>query len=154
MLAGAHWGGHCWLPCSGHDSAQQAFARILNQKGRASSHRPLASDHRLDGFLRKDARASPTPSCLPWLCWGLVLHVPARAEEKRLPVTPHLGLGPTALQSQCLPPLRKARGHLSYTSVTQLRAVSMFLRDPLATMGYTHLVGARSPKPRATSFPG
>lgn len=78
----------------------------------------------------------------------------ARAEEKRLPVTPHLGLGPTALQSQRHPPLRKARGHLSYTFVTELMAVSMSLRDPLAIMDYTHLVGAWRPKPRATSFPG
>ena len=55
MLAQLHCRGDGMLPCSGHDSARQGFARSLNQNGRASAHRLLAPDHRADSFLRKDA---------------------------------------------------------------------------------------------------
>lgn len=78
---------------------------------------------------------------------------PARAEEKRPPVTPRLGLGPTALQRQHHPAARKAWGHISYATATELASISTSLWDPLASMGYPDMVGAQRPKPRATLLP-
>ncbi|XP_074876911.1 uncharacterized protein LOC142027125 [Buteo buteo] len=83
---------------------------------------------------------------------GLGSNEPARGEEKRLPATPCLGPGLTALQSQRHPALRKAWGRLSYVTTTELATMSTSLGVPLATMGYTRTEGSSGFSP--ASFPG
>lgn len=122
------------------------FARSLSQKGRASAPRLLAPDQRVDSFLRKVPETLPIPPASPGL-----LKDPVRGEEKRLPVTPRLGLCLAALQSQHRPALRKAWGHLSYATASELATISMSLWGSSSNHGVEPYGG--SPEAKASWCP-
>lgn len=83
-----------------------------------------------------------------------MLNEPVRGVDERLPVTPRLGPGSTALQSQHHRALRKAWGRLGYVIVAELSTISMCPWGiPLDTTGYSHMVGAQRLKPRAALLP-